>query len=132
MVLSVVAGELDARTGALPMSRGLPATVLISMSAEQYARGTGYALTSFGQRVGVAEALRLAGEGLIGWVVHIVTWREGGVTTATQPTPKPSLHRRSAGPHERQTGRSARGRGSGGRRRRCARTRGRGCSSGCC
>jgi hypothetical protein len=56
--------------GALPMSGGLPATVLISMSAEQYERGTGYALTSFGQWVGVAEALRLAGEGLIGWVVQ--------------------------------------------------------------
>lgn len=41
---------------------GAPAQVIITMSSEQLSNRTGYAQTSFGQQVSIAEALRLAGE----------------------------------------------------------------------
>jgi hypothetical protein len=56
--------------GGLPLSGGLPATVLITMTAEQYAAGRGIARTSYGDPIEVGDALRLADEALIGWVVQ--------------------------------------------------------------
>ena len=41
---------------------GAPAQVIVSMSAEQLSNRSGYAQTSFGQQISIAEALRLAGE----------------------------------------------------------------------
>lgn len=61
---------LALRSGTLPRSGGLPATVLITMTAEQFATGTGLPYTSFGQRLTVGQALRIAGEASVGWVVH--------------------------------------------------------------
>jgi hypothetical protein len=50
------------RAGELPQSGGVPATVLITLTAEQLSTGHGVAETSTGQRLPVAEALRLAGQ----------------------------------------------------------------------
>jgi hypothetical protein len=50
------------RTGELPQSGGVPATVLITLTAEQLRTGRGLAATSTGQQLTVAEALRLAGQ----------------------------------------------------------------------
>ena len=58
------------RAGTLPRSGGIPATVLITMTAEQFQTGTGLATTSFGQKLTVPQAFRVAGEASIGWVVH--------------------------------------------------------------
>jgi hypothetical protein len=62
--------RLALRSGQLPRSGGVPATVLITMTVEQFATGTGLPHTSFGQRLTVGQALRIAGEASIGWVVH--------------------------------------------------------------
>lgn len=62
--------QLALRSGTLPRSGGMPATVLITMTAEQFATGTGLPHTSFGQRLTVGQALRIAGEASVGWVVH--------------------------------------------------------------
>lgn len=50
------------RAGELPQSGGVPATVLITLTAEQLSSGDGLAETSTGQQLTVAEALRLAGQ----------------------------------------------------------------------
>jgi Domain of unknown function (DUF222)/HNH endonuclease len=50
------------RAGELPQSGGVPATVLITVTAEQLSTGKGLAETSTGQQLTVAEALRLAGQ----------------------------------------------------------------------
>jgi hypothetical protein len=63
------------RAGELPMTGGLPATILITMTAEQYETKTGLAATSFGGTLRVPEALRLADEALIAWTVHGSTGR---------------------------------------------------------
>jgi len=62
--------KLALRAGTLPVSGGIPATVLITMTAEQFRTGTGLAHTSFGQKLSVPEALRLADQAAIGWIVH--------------------------------------------------------------
>ena len=62
--------KLALRSDQLPRSGGIPATVLITMTAEQFATGTGLCHTSYGQRMTVGQALRIAGEASIGWVVH--------------------------------------------------------------
>src|SRR6185437_2785996 len=62
--------KLALRSGQLPRSGGVPATVLITMTAEQFTTGTGLAHTSFGQRLTIGQALRIAGEASVGWVVH--------------------------------------------------------------
>jgi hypothetical protein len=62
--------KLALRSGELPRSAGVPATVLISMTAEQFETRTGLAATSYGQRLSVDQALRLADEASIAWVVH--------------------------------------------------------------
>jgi len=64
------------RAGELPRSGGVPATVLITMTAEQYETRTGLAATSYGQKLTVDQALRLANEASISWLVHNST---GGV-----------------------------------------------------
>ncbi|MGX7681658.1 DUF222 domain-containing protein [Jatrophihabitans sp. DSM 45814] len=56
--------------GSLPMTGGLPATVLITMTADQYETKTGLAVTSHGHKIRVGEALRHADQALIGWLVH--------------------------------------------------------------
>jgi hypothetical protein len=58
------------RAGELPMSGGLPATVLVTMTKEQYESGRGVARTSFGDPITVPYALALTDEALIGWVIH--------------------------------------------------------------
>jgi len=68
--------KLALRSGELPQSGGIPATVLITMTAQEFTSGTGLATTSFGQKLPVAQALRLADQACLGWVVHNST---GGV-----------------------------------------------------
>ncbi|MCW2541893.1 MAG: endonuclease [Frankiales bacterium] len=58
------------RAGELPGSGGIPATVLITMTAEQFETKTGLATTGYGQRLTVNQALRLADESAIAWIVH--------------------------------------------------------------
>jgi Domain of unknown function (DUF222)/HNH endonuclease len=50
------------RAGQLPQSGGVPATVLISLTAAQLTHGQELAETSTGQQLTVAQALRLAGQ----------------------------------------------------------------------
>ncbi len=62
--------KLALRSGALPRFGGVPATVLITMTAEQFESRTGLATTSYGQKLSVDQALRMADEAAIAWVVH--------------------------------------------------------------
>jgi hypothetical protein len=62
--------KIAQRSAELPKSGGLPATVLITMTAEQFETRTGLAATSFGQRMSVDQALRIADQVCIAWVVH--------------------------------------------------------------
>jgi hypothetical protein len=62
----------------LPTSGGVPATVLITMTAEQFSTGTGLVTTSHGQHLTVPTALRIAGTARIAWVVHN---SRGGILT---------------------------------------------------
>jgi hypothetical protein len=62
--------KLGLRAGALPKSGGVPATVLISMTKQQFETGTGLATTSFGQKLTIRTALRIAGQASIAWIVH--------------------------------------------------------------
>jgi hypothetical protein len=52
--------RLALRAGELPRTGGTPATVLISLTADQVRSGQGLAETSTGQQLPVADALRLA------------------------------------------------------------------------
>ena len=40
------------------------------MTAEQFESGTGLAVTGYGQKIRVPDALRLAGQAHLGWIVH--------------------------------------------------------------
>jgi hypothetical protein len=66
--------------------------VLISMTAEQFQTRTGLASTSYGQHLSVDQALRLADEAAIAWIVHNST---GGIlnygTTQRLASPKQTL-----------------------------------------
>ncbi|MEO7285479.1 MAG: DUF222 domain-containing protein [Jatrophihabitantaceae bacterium] len=62
--------KLALRSGQLPKAGGVPATVLITMTADQFETGTGLAATSYGQKMTVPQALRLADEASVGWIVH--------------------------------------------------------------
>jgi len=62
--------KLALRAGELPAAGGVPATVLITMTADQFETGTGLANTSYGQKLSVAQALRLADQAAIAWIVH--------------------------------------------------------------
>jgi hypothetical protein len=62
--------KIALRAGDLPASGGIPATVLITMTADQFQTGTGLAATSYGQKLSVDQALRLADQAAIGWIVH--------------------------------------------------------------
>jgi hypothetical protein len=68
--------KLALRAGELPVTGGVPATVLITMTAEQFETRSGLASTSFGERLWVDQALRLADEAAIAWIVHNST---GGI-----------------------------------------------------
>jgi len=61
---------LALRSGELPASGGVPATVLITMTAEQFESGTGLVSTGFGQLLHVDQAMRVADQASIAWVVH--------------------------------------------------------------
>jgi hypothetical protein len=58
------------QSGDLPGCGGIPATVLITMTAEQFETRTGLATTGLGQRLTINQALRLADESAIAWLVH--------------------------------------------------------------
>jgi hypothetical protein len=62
--------KIAQRSAELPRSAGLPATVLITMTAEQFETRTGLAATSFGQKMSVDQALRIVDQASIAWVVH--------------------------------------------------------------
>jgi uncharacterized protein DUF222/HNH endonuclease len=62
--------KMALRSAELPRTAGVPATVLITMTAEQFETGTGLARTSFGQKMSVDQALRIADHACIAWVVH--------------------------------------------------------------
>jgi hypothetical protein len=62
--------KIAQRSAELPRSAGLPATVLITMTVEQFETRTGLAATSFGQTMSVDQALRIADQACIAWVVH--------------------------------------------------------------
>jgi hypothetical protein len=62
--------KIALRSAELPRSAGVPATVLITMTTEQFETRTGLATTSFGQQLSVDQALRVADQACIGWVVH--------------------------------------------------------------
>jgi hypothetical protein len=49
------------QSGDLPGCGGIPATVLITMTAEQFETRTGLATTGLGQRLTINQALRLGG-----------------------------------------------------------------------
>ena len=84
--------KLALRAGELPPSGGIPATVLITMTADQFETGTGLAHTSYGQKLTVDQALRMADQAAIGWIVHNST---GGIlnygTTRRAATDKQTL-----------------------------------------
>ncbi|HEY0166118.1 MAG TPA: DUF222 domain-containing protein [Jatrophihabitans sp.] len=84
--------KIALRSAELPRSAGVSATVLITMTAEQFESRTGLATTSFGQRVTVDQALRVADQASIAWVVH---GSKGGVlnygTTQRCATEKQTL-----------------------------------------
>jgi len=62
--------KIALRSAELPRTAGVPATVLITMTAEQFETRTGLATTSFGQKMSVDQALRIADQASIAWVVH--------------------------------------------------------------
>jgi hypothetical protein len=62
--------KIALRSAELPRTAGVPATVLITMTAEQFETRTGLAATSFGQKMSVDQALRIADQASIAWVVH--------------------------------------------------------------
>jgi hypothetical protein len=62
--------KLALRAGRLPRSGGVPATVLITMTADQFETRTGLAHTSYSQQLTVDQALRLADQAAIAWIVH--------------------------------------------------------------
>lgn len=84
--------KLALRSGELPTSGGVPATVLITMTAEQFQTGTGLASTSYRQKLTVDQALRIADQAAIAWIVHNST---GGIlnygTTRRVATDKQTL-----------------------------------------
>ena len=49
---------------------GAAAMLHLTMTAEQFENGTGHAVTTFGQRIRVAQAFRLTDQACVGWVVH--------------------------------------------------------------
>ncbi len=84
--------KLALRSGELPTSGGVPATVLITMTAQQFETGTGLASTSYGQKLSVAQALRLADQASIAWIVHnskggILNYGTTRRTASTTQTP---------------------------------------------
>ncbi|MFL6161166.1 MAG: DUF222 domain-containing protein [Jatrophihabitantaceae bacterium] len=67
--------RLALRAGELPRTGGTPATVLITVTAEQVATGTGSARTSTNQLLPVIDALRLAGQADLALLIQDATGR---------------------------------------------------------
>ncbi len=86
------AGRRLLAAGTLPDSGGTPATVLLTMTAEQARTGTGYASTEHGGLISLAEVLRLADEAEI---VPVVLSDAGGILAYGRT-------RRIASPQQRQ------------------------------
>lgn len=61
--------KLGARAGQLPVSGGVPATVLITLTADQLAERAGLAETSFGQLLPVETALKLADQAALAVII---------------------------------------------------------------
>jgi hypothetical protein len=61
---------LGLRAGEYTTAAGSPATVHISMTAEQFHTGTGHVTTSYGQQIQVRDAFRLLDQACIAWAVH--------------------------------------------------------------
>jgi hypothetical protein len=84
--------KIALRSAELPRSAGIPATVLITMTAEQFETRTGLATTSFGQKMSVDQALRIADQACVAWIVEN---SKGGVlnygTTQRLATEKQTL-----------------------------------------
>lgn len=57
---------LALRAGELPVSGGVPATILITVDADQLRERQGLAETSFGQLLPIADALELADQAMVG------------------------------------------------------------------
>jgi hypothetical protein len=70
--------DLALRANELTPAEQPPVTVHVTMTAEQFETRTGHAVTSYGQQITVAEALRLADQAAIAWLVHDT---KGGVLT---------------------------------------------------
>jgi hypothetical protein len=51
-------------------SCGSPVTLQLTMTADQFAAGTGHAVTSYGQHIRIASSLRVADQACIAWAVH--------------------------------------------------------------
>jgi hypothetical protein len=70
--------SLALRVNELTPAEQAPVTVHVTMTAQQYETRTGHALTTYGQRLSVTEALHLADQASIAWLVHD---SRGGVLT---------------------------------------------------
>jgi hypothetical protein len=62
--------DLALRSGQFATATGAPVTVHVTMSAEQFSASTGHTVTSYGQPIRVGEALRMADECALAWLVH--------------------------------------------------------------
>jgi hypothetical protein len=62
--------DLAFRSRQFSTATGAPVTVHVTMTAEQFSSGTGHALTSYSQPIRVAQALRMADECALAWLVH--------------------------------------------------------------
>jgi hypothetical protein len=62
--------DLALRADELRTSGGAPVTVHVSMTAEQFESRSGHTYTSYGQAIRIDQALRMADQGAIAWLVH--------------------------------------------------------------
>jgi hypothetical protein len=62
--------DLALRAEDLRESAGTPVTVHITMTAEQFENRTGHTHTSYGQPIRIDQALRMADQGALAWLIH--------------------------------------------------------------
>jgi hypothetical protein len=62
--------DLGFRSGQFRTATGAPVMVHVTMSAEQFTTGTGHTITSYRQPIRVAQALRMADQCALAWLVH--------------------------------------------------------------
>jgi hypothetical protein len=62
--------DLALRAEDLRESAGTPVSVHVVMTAEQFETRTGHARTSYGQPIRIEQALRMADQGALEWLVH--------------------------------------------------------------